>query len=69
MLILLLILIFAIWTTKLRYVKIYLYKRIQENSNLKGGVVTYANTYVSTKDNEPDKFDKVITEISQTAGN
>lgn len=53
--------------TKHRYIKIKLNKRIQENSNLKGGVVTYMNNTVTGS--KTDKFAEFLYEINQTTGN
>lgn len=55
--IVIIILIFII-ITKHKYITVKLNKRIQENSSLKGGVVTYNHT-------TPDKIDKFLETISQ----
>lgn len=64
-LILIIILVIAIWKTKFSHIKINLNNQIQENSDLKGRVVTYANTYVDMKTNEPDKFEEFLNEINK----
>lgn len=65
-LILTMILIIIIWKTKLRYIKINLNERIQENSDQKGGEVTYTTNYIDIKSNEPDKFEEFLNQINKT---